>query len=111
MYSFEWKSFLLKPIELIFKTFRNPATGKYAFVGVDEKEVLFLNDFRYSSEIIAWSEFLLLLEGDTVHLPRPKNMYATDGYPQNLDPQYGPPIWTPNMDPNLDPLMDPIMDP
>ena len=72
------KSFLLKPIELIFKTFSNPATGKYAFVGLDEKEVLFLNDFRYSSEIIAWSEFLLLLEGDTVHLPRPKNMYATD---------------------------------
>ena len=47
-------------------------------VGLDEKEVLFLNDFLYSSETIAYSEFLLLLEGDTVLLPRQKNIYATD---------------------------------
>ena len=72
------KSFLLEPIELIFKTFLNPATGKYAWVGLDECEAVFLNDFRYSPEVIAWSDFLLLLEGATVHLPRPKNMFATD---------------------------------
>jgi hypothetical protein len=72
------KSFLLNPIELIFNAFVNPATGRYAWVGLDECEVAYLNDFRWSAEIIAWSDFLLLLEGQTVHLPRPKNQYATD---------------------------------
>ena len=72
------KSFLLNPLELIYKTFVNPATGKYAWVGVDECELAYLNDFRWSSEIIAWNDLLLLLEGQTIHLSRPKNIYATD---------------------------------
>ena len=72
------KSFLFEPLELMFKAFVNPATGRYAWVGLDECEVAFLNDFRWTSECIAWSDFLLLLEGQTVHLPRPKNQYATD---------------------------------
>ena len=72
------KSFLLNPLEVIFRTFMNPATGRYAWVGLDECEVAFLNDFRWSSECINWSDFLLLLEGQTVHLPRPKNQFCTD---------------------------------
>lgn len=72
------KSFLLNPIEVIFDAFMNPATGRYALTGLDEKEVAFFNDFRWNPEIIAWSDFLLLLEGQTVHLPRPKNNFATD---------------------------------
>jgi hypothetical protein len=72
------KSFLLNPLELIYKIFINPAVGKYAWVGLDECEVAYLNDFRWSPELITWSDFLLLLEGQTVHLPRPKNMFATD---------------------------------
>jgi len=60
----------------------NPATGKYAWIGLDECEVTYLNDFRWTPEIIAWiiawSDFLLLLEGQTVHLPRPKNQFSTD---------------------------------
>lgn len=72
------KSFLLDPLELIYKCFMNPAKAKYAWSGLDECEVAFLNDFRWNSEIIAWNDFLLLLEGATVHLPRPKNHFATD---------------------------------
>ena len=72
------KSFLLDPLELMFKAFVNPTTGRYAWVGIDECEVAFLNDFRWTSETISWSDLLLLLEGQTVHLPRPKNLYATD---------------------------------
>ena len=55
-----------------------PVTGKYAWVGLDECEVTYLNDFRWSPELIKWSDFLLLLEGQTVHLPRPTNIFATD---------------------------------
>ena len=62
----------------MFNAFVNPATGRYAWVGLDECEVAYLNDFRWSQEIIAWKDFLLLLEGQTVHFPRPKNQYATD---------------------------------
>ena len=56
----------------------NPATGKYAWVGLDECEVAYLNDVRWSPELIKWGDFLLLLEGQTVHLPRPRNIFATD---------------------------------
>jgi len=40
------KSFLLNPLELIFKCFVNPATGRYAWIGLDECVVAYLNDFR-----------------------------------------------------------------
>ena len=72
------KSFLLNPLELIFKSFVNPWNGKYAWVRIDECEIVYLNDFCWSQGLIAWNDFLLLLEGQTVHLNHPKNMYATD---------------------------------
>ena len=72
------KTFLLKPLLLLFDTFSNPAADKYAWVGADKKEIIWLNDFRWSKELIEWKSFLLLLEGDTVNLPAPKNHYATD---------------------------------
>lgn len=34
--------------------------------------------FIFSIQIIAWSDFLLLLEGDEVHLPAPKTHFARD---------------------------------
>jgi len=72
------KTFMLRPIEKLFKTFSNPANDKYGWVGADKAEVIFLNDFRWSSELIQWNEMLLLLEGHTVHLPAPKNHFASD---------------------------------
>ena len=72
------KTFLLRPIETIFETFSNPAHDKYGWVGSDKVEAIFLNDFRWSSELIKWNDFLLLLEGHTVHLPAPKNHYSSD---------------------------------
>ena len=58
--------------------FFNPATTKYSWTNLENKEVAFLNDFRWSPESIAWRDFLLLLEGQTVNLPRPKNQFARD---------------------------------
>ena len=72
------KTFLLRPLQLIFKTFSNPAADKYAWVGADKAEIIFLNDFRWSKELIEWKSFLLLLEGDLVKLPAPKNHFSTD---------------------------------
>ena len=72
------KSFLLEPMENMFKCFMNPADGKYAWVGLDECEVAILQDFRWHSDNISWNQMLLLLEGQTVHLPRPRNLFPSD---------------------------------
>lgn len=72
------KSFLLNPLEDMFRCFLNPTEGKYCWVGLDDCEVAVLQDLRWSPELIKWSDFLILLEGQTVHLARPKNVFATD---------------------------------
>ena len=74
------KTFLLKPLKDIFgdKLFENPTNDKYGWQGVDNAQVICLQDFRYSGNLISWSDFLLLLEGETVKLPTPKNHFAED---------------------------------
>ena len=39
---------VLDPFELIFKTFVNPKLASYVWVGLDQCEVAYLNNFRYS---------------------------------------------------------------
>lgn len=72
------KTFLLSPLESIFNAFCNPSDDKYAWLGAEKVEIIFLNDFRWSPQLIAWKELLNLLEGKIVHLPSPKNHYASD---------------------------------
>lgn len=40
------KSFILKPITKLFNTLDNLATSSFAWVGAEQAEVIFLNDFR-----------------------------------------------------------------
>ena len=42
------KTFLLCPLEIIFKTFSNPANDKYGWVGAGKAEVIFLNHFCWN---------------------------------------------------------------
>ena len=72
------KTFILNPLNCIFRTFTNPATTTFAWVGAQNCEVFFLNDFRWSEKVIPWHDLLLLLEGQTVHLPAPKSHFAQD---------------------------------
>ena len=72
------KTFLFTPLQVLFKVFSNPSNDKYAWIGADEAEVIFLNDFRWSNEKIDWDSFLHLLEGQPCHLPAPKNHFAND---------------------------------
>ena len=51
---------------------------KYVWIEVDGKEVIFLNDFRWSSELITWERFLVLLVGEVVHFPLSKNNFSKD---------------------------------
>ena len=43
------KTFLLSSLQKIFNTFSKPVNDKYAWLGA-EKEIIFLNDFRWSQE-------------------------------------------------------------
>ena len=72
------KTFLLNPLTEIFHCFVNPASTTFAWVGAEEAEVIFLNDFRWSSQLIPWHDLLLLLEGQPVHLPAPKSHFSKD---------------------------------
>ena len=72
------KTFLLLPLTTIFKTFSNPATTTFAWIGVQDSGIIFLNDFCWSSEIIAWKDLLLLLDGQIVRFAAPKSQFARD---------------------------------
>ena len=71
---------MLKPLKDIFgeQLFENPANDKFAWVGADEASVMILQDFRWNRDCITWKDLLLLLEGETVKLPAPKNIYTND---------------------------------
>jgi hypothetical protein len=72
------KTFLLDPLNVIYNTFSNPATTTFAWVGAEAADVIFLNDFRWSKQIIPWHDLLLMLESQLVHLPAPKSHYSKD---------------------------------
>ena len=72
------KTFLLNPLNRIYRTFTNPASNTFAWVGAEDAEVVLLNDFRWSPQVIAWQDLLLQLEGQQVHLPAPKSHFAKD---------------------------------
>ncbi|CAB3983397.1 Hypothetical predicted protein [Paramuricea clavata] len=50
------KTFLLNPLNQIYSTFSNPATTTFAWVGAKNADIIFLNDFRWSKQIIPWHD-------------------------------------------------------
>ena len=74
------KSFIIKPLEVVFpgnSCFLAPANDKFGWLGVEQCEVVLLQDFRIS-ECANWNTLLLLLEGETVKFPAPKNQFSCD---------------------------------
>ena len=71
-------TFILILLTSIYDTFCKPASSSFAWVGVENSECIFLNDFRWSAQVVQWHDFLLMLEGQMVHLPAPKTRYAKD---------------------------------
>ena len=72
------KPFIVSPLKVIYQAFSNPATGSFAWIGAEEAEIIYLNDFRWHPKIIARADFLQAPEGDTVHLLAPKNLCSKD---------------------------------
>ena len=55
-----------------------PMISKYVWVVAEKAEIIFLNYFRWPHEMIALKEFLILLEGQAVHLLSFKNHHSND---------------------------------
>ena len=72
------KTFMLQPLSVIYNCFQNPESNSFAWVGTEEAEVIILNDLRWNTKLISWNDFLLLLEGQPVHLPAPKSHFSKD---------------------------------
>ena len=70
------KTFLIQPLKLIYTAFNNPSRGTFNWIGVNTAEIILLNDFRWASDVLPWEQMLLLLEGDIVRFPMPKNQYG-----------------------------------
>ena len=51
---------MLKPLEIIYNAFSNPANGKCVWVDADNAEGIILQNFRQSSELICWKDLMLL---------------------------------------------------
>ena len=63
---------------MISRAFTNPANKKYGLFSANQAEVIVLQGFWWSSELICWKDLLLPLERKNVKLPSPKNEFATD---------------------------------
>ena len=75
------KSFLLRPLEKAFRCLTNPAGNLFSFAEIKGKEVVLLDDFRFSANQdrpISWSQLLLLLDGATVHFSQPRTHFVED---------------------------------
>ena len=55
-----------------------PASNNFAWIGVESSEIILLNDFRWSQNIIPWHDLLLLLEGQLVNFAVPKSHFSRD---------------------------------
>ena len=71
------KSFLFKPLALIYRTYTRPDGGNYQLEELLGKELVFLNDFEYNEDAkkwCAWGYFKNFLEGCklTVGVPKQK---------------------------------------
>ena len=77
------KTSILNPITTIFDAFYNPFSSKYAFVGVEKPEVMFINDFQWSADMISWQEFLNFVQDQNFHLAASRSHFAEEVYINN----------------------------
>ena len=78
------KTFLLNPLNTIYKRFSNPASTTFAWVGAEQSEVVFLNDFRWSAQIIPWHDFLVVIIGCSVYQLKSTFFRRFPDYPCHL---------------------------
>jgi hypothetical protein len=75
------KTFLLQPLEKIYRTFVVPGGGgQYRLAGIVDTEVTVWQDVRWADVrgVITWSTLLVMLEGGAWTVPMPQNVSHGD---------------------------------
>ena len=70
------KSYLYKPLSLIYNTYSRPDGGSYQLEELIGKELFFLNDLEYDEDAkkwCSWQYFKRFLEGEALTVSIPKN--------------------------------------
>ena len=69
----EGKSFVLRPLQQLYRVFNTPSQGNFPLYGLPDSQVIFLDDWRFGGQIVSWNTQLLLLEGAPVQVAMPQN--------------------------------------
>lgn len=74
------KSFVMQPLAEVFDTFESPEAGSFPLVGLEQKEAVLIEDFRWEQgkELLPFDTMLRWLEGIRFMLKRPKGQFAKD---------------------------------
>ncbi len=68
------KSFLLRPLEQIFKAYTQPDSGSHQLADLQTSEILWLNDFSWAPTWLPWSKLKDFLEGSALKVAVPKTL-------------------------------------
>lgn len=68
------KTITLNPIISVFHTFCNPTCHSFSWLGAENAECIFLNDFPWSQ----WRDFPLMYDRQMLHLLALKTHYTKD---------------------------------
>ena len=77
------KSYLYKPLSLIYNTYSRPDGGTHQLEELLGKELVFLNDFEYDDDAKKWCGWGYLkrfLEGERLSVARPKNKGGNEDF-------------------------------
>ena len=74
------KSFVLKPIDLVFNVFIPPESGPHQLAGIRGAEVVWLNEFVYDPQFLQWSKLKDFLEGQSIKVAVPKTTSGAKNY-------------------------------
>ena len=66
------KSFCLKPLTLVYRTFKPPDTGSHQLADLKGSEVIWLNEFEYDPTFLSWRKLKDFLEGEPLKVAVPK---------------------------------------
>ena len=80
----EGKSVFFKPLLNVFKiadmVFVRPAKGQFHFIQLPDAKVVFLDEWRFDSEILPWALQCLWYDGSTLPITRPQNQAGASGH-------------------------------
>ena len=68
------KSFVFKPLQLLYAVFRPPESGSHQLADIEGSEAVWLNDFQYEAGcFLQWNKLKDFLEGESIKVAVPKH--------------------------------------